>query len=117
MERFAGIFICTTNLLERLDPAALRRFSFKVEFLPLQAAQRERLYVQHAAAGDAQALTPARQQRLRQLESLCIGDFAVVSAQAAVLGQAWSADEYLEQLEAEHRIKPEVREHRAVGFV
>lgn len=117
MERFAGIFICTTNLLERLDPAALRRFSFKVEFLPLLPAQRESLYVQHAAAGDAQVLTPARQQRLRQLAQLCIGDFAVVSAQAAVLGQAWSADEYLEQLEAEHRIKPEVREHRSVGFV
>jgi SpoVK/Ycf46/Vps4 family AAA+-type ATPase len=117
MERFGGIFICTTNLLERLDPAALRRFSFKVEFLPLQPSQRENLYLQHAASGDTQALSPARLQRLHQLDALCIGDFAVVSAQAAVLGQPWSADEYLEQLEAEHRTKPEVREHRPLGFL
>jgi SpoVK/Ycf46/Vps4 family AAA+-type ATPase len=26
MERFNGIFICTTNLFDRLDEAALRRF-------------------------------------------------------------------------------------------
>jgi SpoVK/Ycf46/Vps4 family AAA+-type ATPase len=30
MERFAGIFICTTNLFEDLDEAALRRFTFKI---------------------------------------------------------------------------------------
>ena len=28
MERFAGIFICTTNLFDQLDEAALRRFTF-----------------------------------------------------------------------------------------
>ena len=42
MERFAGIFICTTNLLDRIDQAALRRFTFKIRFKPLTAAQRER---------------------------------------------------------------------------
>jgi SpoVK/Ycf46/Vps4 family AAA+-type ATPase len=37
MERFAGIFICTTNLFEDLDEAALRRFTFKIRFRPLTA--------------------------------------------------------------------------------
>jgi SpoVK/Ycf46/Vps4 family AAA+-type ATPase len=37
MERFAGIFICTTNLFEDIDEAALRRFTFKIRFLPLTA--------------------------------------------------------------------------------
>jgi SpoVK/Ycf46/Vps4 family AAA+-type ATPase len=37
MERFAGVFICTTNLFEDLDEAALRRFTFKIRFLPLTA--------------------------------------------------------------------------------
>ncbi len=32
MERYNGIFICTTNLLDRLDQAALRRFTFKIKF-------------------------------------------------------------------------------------
>src|SRR5262249_58448504 len=40
MERFAGIFICTTNLFEELDEAALRPFAFKIRFKPLTAAQR-----------------------------------------------------------------------------
>ena len=39
MERFPGIFICTTNLVETLDPAILRRFQFRVEFLPMYCEQ------------------------------------------------------------------------------
>jgi hypothetical protein len=52
MERFAGIFVCTTNLFEDLDEAALRRFTFKIRFHPLTAAQRERMFVAEALAGD-----------------------------------------------------------------
>ena len=33
------------------------------------------------------------------------------------LATEFSVDEFLEQLEAEHRIKPEVREQRSMGFV
>ncbi|WP_305214838.1 ATP-binding protein, partial [Klebsiella pneumoniae] len=32
MERFHGLFICTTNLFDDLDEAALRRFAFKIRF-------------------------------------------------------------------------------------
>lgn len=32
LEAFRGMVVCTTNLLHDLDPAALRRFVFKVEF-------------------------------------------------------------------------------------
>ena len=31
--------------------------------------------------------------------------------------RVFTPDEFLEQLEAEHRIKPEVRESRGIGFV
>ena len=34
MDRFNGIFVCTANLLESLDQAVLRRFTFKVKILP-----------------------------------------------------------------------------------
>jgi SpoVK/Ycf46/Vps4 family AAA+-type ATPase len=62
MERFGGIFVCTTNLFEDLDEAALRRFTFKIGFKPLEP------------------------------------------------------DEFLSQLEGEHRVKPEVRARRSIGF-
>jgi len=117
MERFRGIFICTTNLMEQLDAAALRRFAFKVKFLPLRRDQRETMFTAEALAGDAQALTPALRERLAQLDQLCQGDFAAVQRQAQILAEALGAEEFLAQLEAEHRLKPEVRERRGVGFL
>jgi SpoVK/Ycf46/Vps4 family AAA+-type ATPase len=117
MERYAGVFICTTNLMDRIDAAALRRFTFKIRFKPLTGAQRERMFVVEALGGDAAGLTPALQARLARLDLLCPGDFAAVRRQAVVLDATLSAEEFLEQLEAEHRIKPEVREARGIGFV
>ncbi|WP_076997600.1 ATP-binding protein [Variovorax sp. KK3] len=117
MERFDGIFVCTTNLLDRLDQAALRRFTFKIKFMPLTAPQRERMFVTEALGGDAAALTDEIRQRLVKLPQLCPGDFAAVKRQTDILAVAFSAGEFLDQLEAEHRIKPEVRESRGIGFV
>jgi SpoVK/Ycf46/Vps4 family AAA+-type ATPase len=117
MERFNGIFVCTTNLMDRIDQAALRRFTFKIRFRPLTAEQRERMFVVEALGGDATLLTAALRHRLAQLEQLCPGDFAAVKRQVDILAATFTPDEFLEQLEAEHRIKPEVRESRSIGFV
>ncbi len=117
MERFRGIFICTTNLLDRVDQAALRRFTFKIQFKPLLRAQRETMFVREALGGDAALLTEALGSRLVRLEQLCPGDFAAVKRQADILDTALSPDEFMAQLEAEHRIKPEVREARGMGFM
>ena len=117
MERYQGVFVCTTNLLDRLDQAALRRFTFKIRFMPLTAEQRERMFVTEALAGDAAALTPELRTRLARLDQLCPGDFAAVKRQTEILATAFAPEEFLDQLEAEHRIKPEVREARGMGFV
>ena len=116
MERFAGIFICTTNLMDSIDQAALRRFTFKIRFKPLTAAQRETLFVVEALGGDASRLSPEIVVGLARLEQLCPGDFAAVKRQIDILGEALEPSEFLAQLEAEHRIKPEVRENRRIGF-
>jgi SpoVK/Ycf46/Vps4 family AAA+-type ATPase len=117
MERFNGIFICTTNLLDRLDQAALRRFTFKIRFKALSRAQREAMFTVEALAGDATLLTADITTRIAMLEHLCLGDFASVRRQATILDAQLGALEFLEQLEAEHRLKPEVRENRAIGFL
>ncbi len=117
MERFRGVFICTTNLMDQLDAAALRRFAFKVKFLPLRRQQRETMFIAEALQGDGQLFTPALRERLAQLDQLCLGDFAAVQRQAQILDEALDAESFLAQLEAEHRLKPEVRERRGLGFL
>ena len=117
MERHDGVFICTTNLLDRIDQAALRRFTFKIKFKPLTAEQRERMFITEALKGNADLMSSDVRQKLSKLEQLCPGDFAAVKRQTDILAAEFSAEEFLEQLEAEHRIKPEVREHRSMGFV
>jgi SpoVK/Ycf46/Vps4 family AAA+-type ATPase len=116
MERFAGVFVCTTNLFDDLDEAALRRFTFKIRFMPLESAQRERMFVAEALEGDAARLTGEQRQRLAQLDQLAPGDFAAVKRQVDVLGAAFEPDEFLSQLESEHRVKPGVRQRRSIGF-
>ena len=117
MERHHGIFICTTNVLESLDQAALRRFTFKIKFLPLTSPQREAMLVTEALAGDVALLADGLRTRLKKLVHICPGDFAAVKRQADILAATLTADEFMSQLEAEHRIKPEVREARGMGFV
>ena len=116
MERFGGLFICTTNLFDELDEAALRRFTFKVKFRPLRAEQREAMFVVEALNGEADKLTAEHRDRLAALDQLAPGDFAAVKRQIDVLGVGFEADEFLAQLESEHRVKPGVRERRGIGF-
>ncbi|NWF46621.1 ATP-binding protein [Hydrogenophaga sp. D2P1] len=116
MERYDGIFICTTNLMDSIDQAALRRFTFKIHFKPLTAPQRETMFIVEALGGQLAALEPALRERLSRLDQLCPGDFAAVKRQVEILGESIEPAEFLAQLEAEHRIKPGVREARKIGF-
>nr|WP_295081519.1 ATP-binding protein [uncultured Roseateles sp.] len=116
MERFAGVFICTTNLFEDLDEAALRRFAFKIAFKPLRADQRERMFRREALGDDEAVLDADQTARLAALDVLTPGDFAAVRQQVEILGEPLTPDEFLSQLEAEHRGKPGVRQRRGIGF-
>jgi hypothetical protein len=91
MERFNGIFICTTNLLDRIDQAALRRFTFKIQFKPLTALQREAMFVTEALAGDAHRPDRRPARAPGRLEQLCPGDFAAVKRQVDILAAEFSA--------------------------
>jgi SpoVK/Ycf46/Vps4 family AAA+-type ATPase len=132
MERFDGVFICTTNLFDRIDEAALRRFAFKLRFLPLAEGARLRMFACEALgwqpddalaepaaldAAAARAVPSDIAERLARLELLAPGDFAVVKRQALLLDELPSPEDFLEQLEREHRAKPDVRFSKPMGFV
>ena len=116
MERFDGIFICTTNLFDRIDEAALRRFAVKIRFRPMVRAQREQMFIAEALGGKAEALKPVWREMLAALDMLTPGDFAVVKQQSVLLGETLDPEAFLAQLRQEHSIKPELRERRSIGF-
>lgn len=86
-----------TNHLGRLDPAALRRFTFKLALRPLGSAAARRAFVRFFD----QPAPPA----LDRLAGLTPGDFAVVARQRRVTGSR-DASRLLEALEAELAVKP-----------
>ena len=81
MESFDGVFIASTNLVEGLDQAALRRFDLKVRFDYLKPAQASALLSRHCQALALAAPSVALQARLGRLRELTPGDFAAVSRQ------------------------------------
>ncbi len=99
-------FACTTNLMERLDPASLRRFTFKVrlDFLgPAQARRAFALYFETEPPRD-----------LDRLRTLTPGDFAAVRRKAELLGALGDGGALVKMLGQECALKP--GRARAISF-
>ena len=99
MESHLFPFACTTNFGERLDPAALRRFTFKIalDYLsPEQAGAAFRTYF---------GLEPTAE--IAGLAVLAPGDFAVVRRKAVILGCLGDPQALAKMLRAECEVKPD----------
>jgi SpoVK/Ycf46/Vps4 family AAA+-type ATPase len=105
MESHPLPFFCTTNFVERLDPATQRRFTFRVRFDWLTRQQLPHAWASHFGM-------PAPQD-LGLLNHLTPGDFANVARRMQVLGQD-DPDEILRQLRRECDAKQETS--RPIGF-
>ena len=119
LEGFAGLFVASTNLMDRLDPAVLRRLDFKIHFRWLKPDQRWRLFLDLATHAGLQVRgVQARQlrRRLDQLDYLTPGDFAVLARRMMIRPEVGSGAELVDQLERETRCKPEVKSSRGIGF-
>lgn len=120
IEHFSGIFICTTNLMDRLDAASLRRFDFKVKFDYLSSEQRWALFQQECQRlggempRDSQEIQRIK-QNVQNLTKLTPGDFAVLSRQVSLLARPMSIDNMVSVLEQECLAKGET--FSKIGFV
>ena len=114
MEGFAGVFIASTNLMDGLDPAALRRFDVKVRLDYLRPPQAWTLLQRHCAQIGLAAPGPTEQARLARLQQLTPGDFAAVLRQSRFRPLA-SAAALVAGLEGECRLKQ--GGSKAMGFV
>ena len=81
MESFPGVFVASTNLLEGLDQAALRRFDLKVKFDFLRPEQAWELVRRYCKQLQLPAPQPDLLTRTMRLQRLTPGDFAAVLRQ------------------------------------
>lgn len=116
MEAFDGVFICTTNLVDQLDAASLRRFDLKVKFAALSAEQRYRLFAQVLTEQGISAPEEAPWcARLASLDDLTPGDFAAVIRQLRIEQAEWTPERLFERLQAECQHKRQ-GQGRPIGF-
>ena len=113
MESFNGVYIASTNLMDQLDPAALRRFDLKVRFDYLRPEQAWIMF-QDAARRLSIKEEGSVKPRIASLALLTPGDFATVIRQAR-MSRPKDAGELLARLEAECQAKPDYR-RKAIGF-
>jgi len=117
MERFTGVFIASTNLLNLVDAASLRRFDLKIKFDYLKPAPAWALFLQVLEEHDCSIEDKAMQCKtaLTRLDNLTPGDFATVVRQSRSLGKTMHPRYLLGALEKECKAKPGAG--KSIGFM
>ena len=105
MESHPLPFVCTTNLVEKLDPATQRRFTFRIRFDFLSADQLPLAWAAHFSCSPPAGLSA--------LTGLTPGDFANVARKVQALGDS-DPEEILHALICEDAAKTGTA--RPIGF-
>lgn len=114
MENYSGVFIASTNLMEGLDQAALRRFDLKVKFGYLRAEQAWELFKLQCTALSIPTPEKKQKQQLNELNNLTPGDFAAV-ARRHQFQPVTTAGDLISALSMECYLKDSAPK-RAIGF-
>ena len=115
MEKFDGIFIATTNLIDHLDQASLRRFDLKLEFKTLIPKQLEKIFLSYAKELNITQPTETELHEIRAMKKLTPGDFATISRQSKFKKIA-SATEFIKRLKEEQKLKKS-QDGSSIGFI
>ena len=114
MESFSGVFVASTNLMEDIDEAALRRFDLSVQLDFLTGSQVVEL-LQELAKGLGLTLAPADTERAARLPCLTPGDFAALR-RGSRLCRPRSGAELVSRL-AELSLGKSSNRSRPIGFL
>ena len=114
METFSGVFMASTNLMESLDPATLRRFDLKLKFDFLSPQQVWSMFQRLTSVLGLPQPEASLRARAEQHRQIAPGDFAVV-VRRHQLKPINGGCELLDALESECKHK-ELRRNR-IGFV
>lgn len=119
MERFRGIFIVGTNLIQKFDPAALRRFSFRLHFDYLTNEGKEIFYKTYFTCPmHLPELSAKERERLSAIASMTPSDFRNTRQQFFYLEDTCLSNmEILEALETEIAGKNAGIQYKGLGSV
>lgn len=117
MENFRGIFICSTNILENIDTAAMRRFQKKITFGYLDKDARGKLFKSYFF-DNAKELSAKTACELEELNNLTAGDFKNVFQQIQFADTTYNERDILELLkrETEFKIDRSTNSNNRIGF-
>lgn len=115
IERFEGLLVVSTNLMDSLDPAALRRFDLKLKFDYLTPMQRQN-FAKHQA--QQLGLGELNEEALYFIEGLALltpGDFAAVFRRHQ-FAPFEEVRIWLNALQDECYFKPDFKKSKKIGF-
>ena len=112
MENFNGIMVAATNFSRNLDPATMRRFTFKLEFGYLDDDGKKLFFERMFKA----KLTDEEFAALRELRNLAPGDFRTVRQEMFYLGDCLDNEDYIEALKEECAVKKDGGGLATIGF-
>jgi len=115
MEKFNGLFIATTNLIDHLDQASLRRFDLKLEFKSLEPLQLEKIFISYCSELKIQSPTSQELHEIKSLKNLTPGDFATISRQSR-FRKIKSASDFIKKLKEEMKLK-KLQDGKSMGFI
>ena len=115
MERFDGVFIATTNLLDGMDEACLRRFDLKVKFDYLTTEKTIALFKSYCAEiFGSEDVEDSVLASVSELKYMAPGDFATVLRQSK-FAPLENPKAFVQALAGESRLKG-VGQTRRIGF-
>ena len=112
MENFDGIMVAATNFSKNLDPATMRRFTFKLEFGYLDDAGKKSFFERMFKT----TLADSELAELMALRNLAPGDFRTVRQEQFYLGDAVTNLDRIVALKEESAIKKDGEPSRPIGF-
>ena len=121
LEECKGFVICTTNYIDKLDRAVLRRFSTKIEFTYANEKQKLALFETELLPLAHDKFTDEDKLRLSKIKYLTPGDFHVIKAMHTGIfanENSLCNSVFLDELENEAKLKNiEENQGKRIGFL
>lgn len=112
MENFDGVMIAATNFCGNLDPAIMRRFTFKLKFAYLDDAGKKTFFEKMFKT----SLSEEEAAELYALRNLAPGDFRTVRQEMYYLADEQTNLDRIAALKEECKLEKDGGVQSAIGF-